>query len=146
MVHTTQEMENIAKKTMENLNNFDSEQTFKDDIENRMMAVIVEILKTEGPVIALSHLTLNKYSYDDMIKEMGISEEDKALLGERLIHKMFIMYIFNKVVKNEVISFKDLKVMQVNTEYLKNKVIKSEEDHAGLRVIFRLLEKKPVTN
>lgn len=144
MVHTTQEMEDIAKKTMENLNKFDSEQMFKDDIENRMMAVIVEILKTEGPVIALSHLTLNKYTDEDMIREMEVSKEDQELLDERLMGKLFIMYVFNKVVKNKVISFKDLKVMQVNTEYLRNKIIKSEEDHAGLRVIFRLLEKRPV--
>ena len=144
MVHTTQEMEDIAKKTMENLNKFDSEQMFKDDIENRMMAVIVEILKTEGPVIALSHLTLNKYTDEDMIRDMEVSKEDQELLDERLMGKLFIMYVFNKVVKNKVISFKDLKVMQVNTEYLRNKIIKSEEDHAGLRVIFRLLEKRPV--
>ena len=144
MIHTTQEMEDIAKKTMHNLNEFDSDETFRDDIENRMMAVIVEILKQDGPVIALSYLTLDKYTDEDMIREMQISEEDKELLGDRLLNKLFIMYVFNKAVRNTVMPFKDLKVMQVNTEYLKNKIIKSEEDHAGLRVVFRLLEKRAV--
>lgn len=144
MIHTTQEMEDIAKKTMQNLNEFDSDETFRDDIENRMMAVIVEILKQDGPAIALSYLTLDKYTDEDMIREMQISEEDRELLGDRLLNKLFIMYVFNKVVKNKVMPFKDLKVMQVNTEYLKNKIIKSEEDHAGLRVVFRLLEKRAV--
>lgn len=144
MIHTTQEMEDIAKKTMQNLNEFDSDETFRDDIENRMMAVIVEILKQDGPAIALSYLTLDKYTDEDMIREMQISEEDKELLGDRLLNKLFIMYVFNKVVRNTVMPFKDLKVMQVNTEYLKNKIIKSEEDHAGLRVVFRLLEKRAV--
>lgn len=144
MIHTTQEMEDIAKKTMQNLNEFDSNETFRDDIENRMMAVIVEILKQDGPAIALSYLTLDKYTDEDMIREMQISEEDKELLGDRLLNKLFIMYVFNKVVRNTVMPFKDLKVMQVNTEYLKNKIIKSEEDHAGLRVVFRLLEKRAV--
>ena len=144
MIHTTQEMEDIAKKTMQNLNEFDSDETFRDDIENRMMAVIVEILKQDGPVIALSYLTLDKYTDEDMIREMQISEEDKELLGDRLLNKLFIMYVFNKAVRNTVMPFKDLKVMQVNTEYLKNKIIKSEEDHAGLRVVFRLLEKRAV--
>lgn len=144
MIHTTQEMEDIAKKTMQNLNEFDSDETFRDDIENRMMAVIVEILKQDGPAIALSYLTLDKYTDEDMIREMQISEEDKELLGDRLLNKLFIMYVFNKAVRNTVMPFKDLKVMQVNTEYLKNKIIKSEEDHAGLRVVFRLLEKRAV--
>lgn len=144
MIHTTQEMEDIAKKTMQNLNEFDSDEAFRDDIENRMMAVIVEILKQDGPAIALSYLTLDKYTDEDMIREMQISEEDKELLGDRLLNKLFIMYVFNKAVRNTVMPFKDLKVMQVNTEYLKNKIIKSEEDHAGLRVVFRLLEKRAV--
>lgn len=144
MVHTTKEMEQIAKKTMANLNKFDSGEMFQDDIENRMMAVIVEILKSDGPAIALSHLTLSKFTDEDMIRDMKISDEDKELLGERLLGKLFIMYVFNKVVKDKVIPFKDLKIMQINTEYLKDKVIKSEEDHKNLRVIFRLLEKRPV--
>lgn len=145
MVHTTEEMEKIAKQTMNNLNGFNEEETFKNDIENRMMAVLVNILKEDGPAIAISYLTLDKYKEEDAIRDMKVSEEDLKYLDDKLKRKLFIVYVFNKVVKNKVLEFKDIKVMQVNTEYMKNKLIESKDDYENLRVVFKLLEKKPMS-
>lgn len=136
------EAQNLAKKTADDLNNFNPEETFKTDLENRFMAMIVEILKEDGPAIAISKRTLDKYTEEDAIKEMKVSEDDLKMMDDRLKFKLFIVYVFNKVVKNRVIPFNEVKVMQINSDYLKNKVIESKDDYENLRVVFKLLEKR----
>lgn len=138
------EAQNLANKTAETLNKFNPEETFKLDLENRFMAMIVEILKEDGPAIAISKRTLDKYTEEDAIREMKVSNEDLKLLDDKLKFKLFIVYVFNKVVKNRVISFNEVKVMQINSEYLKDKVIESKDDFENLRVVFKLLEKRTV--
>lgn len=138
------EAQNLANKTAQQLSQFNPEETFKLDLENRLMAMLVEILKEDGPAIALSKRTLDKYTEEDAIKEMKVSDEDLKLLDSKLKFKLFIVYVFNKVVKNRVIPFNEVKVMQINTEYLKNKIIESKDDFENLRVVFKLLEKRSV--
>lgn len=138
------EAQRLNKKTEEGLANFNPAENFKTDLENRFMAMLVEILKEDGPAIALSQRTLDKYTEEEAIREMKVSDEDLELMDDKLKFKLFIVYVFNKVVKNRVIPLSEVKLMQVNNEYLRNKVVESKDDYENLRVVFKLLEKRPM--
>lgn len=139
------ESKGLAQQAEEKLASFNYAENFVYDIENRLLAIMVDILKKEGPVVALSYRTLEKYTEEEAIKEMEVSEEDLTMFNDGLKRKLFLVYVFNKAIKNTVIPFKDVKVMEVNSDFLKGKVIASEDDFKSYRVVFKLLDKRPMS-
>lgn len=123
---------------------------FKEDILNGLLAITVKRLMDFKKGIAVKYLTLDKYDNKKINKIFNISKEDMSSLNNDnfIYNKLRLLCVLEEIVlklkPEDRTTFAQIKAIQPNENFLRNKIVDISDDYQNLRVIMKLLEKRPI--